>query len=176
MNTYRFGLRDVARWMRGSRIVLVACAIVGIAASTIAVPAWAQEFPRGATVKAVGFYDQKGVKEQLVAVVVHPVGNGSEPRLWTGPRIATRPLGTGRPERFAGSTQGMKRKSLLDKGRLQAAIYSLSTVDGDYVNVVTYLLGGNQIVVDDPANLKPIEGSGGSDGGGGGGGDGGGGH
>ena len=173
MNTYRFGLQGIARRVGGYPIVLAACTLIGITGSMAAVPGWAQEFPRGTTVKAVGFYDQKGAKERLVAVVVHPVGNGSEPKLWTGPSIATRPLGTGTPERFAGSTQGMKRKSLLDKGRLQAAIYSLSTMDGAYVNVVAYLLGGNQIVVDDPVNLKPIEGTGGSDGGGG---DGGGGH
>ena len=157
------------------RMLLAVCltaASSSIAAETakqLAVKPQAQEFPRGTMVKAIAFYDTKGPNERLVSVVLHPVGNGAEPQLQSGPRITRRALGTGSPEQFSAMVRGMKQKALVDKGRLLAAVYFVSVTDGDYANIVSYLLGKTQIVVEDPANLKPIEG-GGSDGGGGGGG------
>jgi hypothetical protein len=172
MAAYPFPSRGNARRAGTSFPVLLACVVLGLALMGSAAVGWGQEFPRGASVRALGFYDEGGGRERLVALLLFPSTNGPEPKLWSGPRIVMRPLGTGSPERFVGAAKGMTRKVLVEKGQLRAAVYSLSTADGDYVNVVTYLFGGNQIVIDDPANMKPVEGSGGSDGGG----DGGGGH
>ena len=174
MSATRFERGRMARRAEWSPVRWVLCGILGLALGGSAGSVWGQEFPRGTTVRALGFYDDKGGKERLIAVLLLPAMSGGEPKLWTGPRIGMRPLGTGSPERFAGAAQGMTRKVVLEKGQMRAAVYTTSSVDGDYVNVVTYLWGGTQIVIDDPANLKPVEGSGGSDGGGGG--DGGGGH
>jgi hypothetical protein len=158
-------------------VVFAMGGVLGVLGSVPHAPAWAQDFSQGTTVQALGFYDTKGASERLVAVFLHPVGSGAESQLRSGPSIARRTLGTGRPEQFAKTVEGMKRKTVVDKGRLLAAVYFISARDGDYANVVSYLFGGTQIVVEDPANLKPIEGTGSGRGGGGGhGGGGGGGH
>jgi len=149
-------------------VVFAMGSVLGILGAATHAPAWAQDFPQGTTVQAMGFYDTKTASERLVAVILHPVGNGAESQLRSGPSIVRRILGTGRPEQFAKTVEGMKRKALVDKGHLLAAVYSISAGDGDYANVVSYLFGGTQIVVEDPANLKPIEGTGTGHGGGGG--------
>jgi hypothetical protein len=161
---------------RGGRWLVVSAAWVSLVVfGGIPAAAHAQEFPRGTKVNAVAFYDTKGPAERLVTVVLYPAGNGSAPQLQNGSRITRRVLGTGTPDQFGPMVRGMKQKSLAKKGQLLAAVYFVSAVDGDYASIVTYLTGEPQIIVEDPANLKPIEGSGG-DGGGGGGDGGGGGH
>ena len=158
------------RWLAVSAVWVSLVVFGGIPAA-----GQAREFPRGTKVNAIAFYDTKGPKERLVTVVLYPEGNGSAPQLQNGSRITRRALGAGTPDQFSPMVRGMKQKSLARKGQLQAAVYFVSAVDGDYANIVTYPTGDPQILIEDPANLKPIEGSGG-DGGGGGGDGGGGGH
>jgi hypothetical protein len=158
-------------WWLAASAIWVSLVVFG----DVPAAAQAQEFPRSTTVNAVAFYDTKGPSERLVTIVLYPTGNGSEPQLQSGPRITRRVLGRGTPEQFSPMVRGMKQKRLAKKGQLLAAVYFVSVGDGDYANIVTYMIGEPQIVVDDPAALKPIEG-GGSDGGGGGGDGGGGSH
>jgi hypothetical protein len=158
-------------WWRAVSVAWLFLAVLG----DVPAAAQTQDFPKGTTVNAVAFYDTMAPTERPVTVVLYPTGNGSEPQLHSGPRIARRVLGTGTPEQFSPMVRGMKQKRLAKKGQLLAAVYFVSVADGDYANIVTYVIGEPQIVVDDPAALKPIEG-GGSDGGGGGGDGGGGSH
>ena len=141
-----------------------------VVSGNVPAAAQTQEFPKGTKVSVIAFYDTKGPNERLVTVVLYPAGNASAPQLQNGSRITRRALGTGTPEQFAPVVRGMKQKHLAQKGQLLAAVYFVSALDGDYANIVTYLTGEPQIIIEDPANLKPIEGSGGDGGGGGGGG------
>ncbi len=151
MKAHPVGRRQFLAW--AARAITgfgLAASILGGFSALLRPRAWAAELPPDMRVRATGFYEITAIgKETLVAVVFIPDG-GTAPRIRKGADLEARDLGMAPMGSFEGLLSGMQWKIVLGAGKLRALVYSLATMEGDYVEEKGHLFGGSELDIENP--------------------------